>query len=876
MNKYFTIVLCLIINFHAANILASGSKKEIVLGIVDSKMSPSLFKEGIRLAMTSLNQAGGTLGKKWRVIFYDDENSPEKGQAIAEKLCSNPDIFAVIGHRHPEVALSASIVYKDEKKLFISPGADINLYGGTYIFRHGQGDKAKANKIASYADENNYHKVIIFNYFDSHEKVFADLFAKQANDKKITIVSRKSFSSWDQNFAPMISDAISFGPFDAIFLSGSLPLSGYLIQQIREMGIMVPILGSDHLDSSSLSVIAGKAAENTIVPTIFDPTNPLKKTEYFVYEFQSSYGMKPDTWAAMGFDTIKLLADVIEKCQSCDPVVIDNHLRFQKQWEGVVGSYSLLQNGMMIPQSYFFKRFKNGGFEFPKRIIKEDQFELIRDITLCLPVQPEIKTLDPSLVKHPGLQSMLNLIFLGLTGFDKENNLIPMLASSWTYDDNHKKYTFKLRKEARWSNNTPVTAHDIVETLKRNIQNSSSCPNAKLLYALKNAQAIHTGKMKQLSDLGVVARDNYTVEFLLERPLAYFPELLTHPVFWPLPSKIIKDKPDNWTLMNNIMTNGPYKLCFYEPDYLLIFRKNEAFFNQQDINIPEVRFYVIPDGILGLDYFVNHKLDALPQRLLKMPQDQLPFIITHPRLRKTYHQFPGNTIYSIKFNIHLLPVDDLLIRKAIMASIDTNRLTTMITRSGELPVCSLVPPDKQADFDGCFRFQPKEARKRLNESGYPDGLSFPKLLIFYENSEKDRKIAQGLADIIHKNINVQVQLTDNKNLAHINLVKRKARYYVGEYFDHLFDLNPLQDRLLKSYNEFQKTYDQLMIEKNAQKIMYLIEKADNLLIHKEAVVMPLFVTCQHTLVSPRVGGWENRFQGQHHLWQWSLRKTKNF
>ena len=67
------------------------------------------------------------------------------------------------------------------------------------------------------------------------------------------------------------------------------------------------------------------------MPTIFDPTNPIKKTEYFVDEFQSKYGMVPDTWAAMGFDSVKLLSDMIEKSQSCDPVVIDNNLRFQKQ-----------------------------------------------------------------------------------------------------------------------------------------------------------------------------------------------------------------------------------------------------------------------------------------------------------------------------------------------------------------------------------------------------------------------------------------------------------------------------------------------------------------------------------------------------------------
>jgi len=865
--KKVLLIVSILLFFQTAD---SNAKDEIVLGVVDSSTSPSLFKEGIHLAISSLNHTGGTMGKKWRVIIYDDENSPKKGQMIAETISANPDVVAIIGHRHPDVALAASIIYKAEKKLFISPGTDINLYGGTYIFRHGPDDKTKAEKIANYAFENNFHNIIILSYYDSYEKVFADLFAKQVNDKQMNIVARKSFSSWDQNFAPIISEAVSFGAFDAIFVSGRLPLAGYLINQIRDMGIMVPILGSDNLDTSSLSIIAGKSAENTIVPTFFDPTNPVKKTELFVDDFQSQTGMIPDTWAAMGYDTVKLLALTIEQTRSCDPIVIDNNLRFMKKWEGVVGSYSLFNNGILLPQSYFFKRFRNGGFEFPERAIKEDKFELIKDITLCLPMQPEVKTFDPAFAKHPAIHQMLNLMFLGLTGFDQQKKLIPMLASSWEHAD-YKKYTFHLRKDAHWSNQTPVTAHDVVATMQRNIQAGSSCPDIKFLYTLQNGQAIHERKIKQANRLGIVATDDHTVEFTLEYPLVYFPELLTLPVFWPLPSTINQNTENVWKLTKNKVTNGPYRMVFCKPDYLFIFRRNAAYFNKESVSIPEIRFYVIPDGILGLDYYVNQKLDALPFSFLEIPLETIPYIRSQPRIRQQYFQSTGNTVYSVLFNPNLPPVDDKCIRKAIMASVDRYRLTSIITAGGEYPTNSLLPPDEPTEVN--FTFNPNEAQTRLVEAGYPDGKNFPDLLISYENPG-DKKIAKGLADIISRHLQIDINIIENKP-AHINLVSRKARYYPGEYLDNLFIQNPSQDHLKESFAEIIRLSEQLRQVKNYQKIKHMISIADNMMIQKEAIVMPLFVNCHHSLFSPRVNDWENQFQGQHYLWQWSLRKNMN-
>ncbi|KPA17310.1 Bacterial extracellular solute-binding protein, family 5 [Candidatus Magnetomorum sp. HK-1] len=300
------------------------------------------------------------------------------------------------------------------------------------------------------------------------------------------------------------------------------------------------------------------------------------------------------------------------------------------------------------------------------------------------------------------------------------------------------------------------------------------------------------------------------------------------------------------------------------------------FFLEKEVNIPEIRFYVVPDGILGLDQYFNNELDVLAPIFIQIPVNELPMIRVNPRLRKEHTQFVGNTIYSIRFNINYPPVDETLIRKAIIQSIDKYKLTTIVTRGGEYMVNSFIPPKEYVDLKNCINinYKPAQAQTRLSETGYPDGVGFPKLFISYEGAEYEKNIAQGLGAIISKNLNIDVELTENEK-SHIVLVKRKASYYPGEYLSDLFMPNPLDNQISQSYKKIEILFNQMMLEIDSEKTLNLVKQAEKIMIQNEAVAMPLFVTNDHYLVNTRVKGWKNRFKGQHHLWQWSLQKGMN-
>jgi len=99
------------------------------------------------------------------------------------------------------------------------------------------------------------------------------------------------------------------------------------------------------------------------------------------------------------------------------------------------------------------------------------------------------------------------------------------IATEWTFDEASLTWTFKLREDAVWSDGVAVTAHDFVYGLQRLMNPETAAPYAFIGEYVKNGLAVETGEMAP-EELGVVAVDDYTLEIALERPCAYFIEMM--------------------------------------------------------------------------------------------------------------------------------------------------------------------------------------------------------------------------------------------------------------------------------------------------------------------------------------------------------------
>ena len=348
---------------------AATDTKEILLAVVDSSSTKSLFVRGVALAIEEFNNKHA-IKQTLVAQYYDDRGKITKARSLARKLARDEDVDAVIGHLSSATARVASIVYDRAGLVMITPGAtgtDLIRRESKFIFRNIPSDEIFAREAVRYIQEKQYKRVLII-YDQAHlTRSLAKLFHEAIDDANdaigddvdIEVTATRFYPSWEKDYRALIAKARKEASFDALFLSGTLPQAAEMIKQFRAMGVSVPIIGSIELDSPHLPDMLGKAAKNTIIVTVFDPEHSNKITRDFVRRFKAKYGKEPDTWAAQGYDAVRLLTEAIIEGKSHLPATMATTLRLGRDWQGAAGKYSMGPDGDVIEKDIFFKAVKS-------------------------------------------------------------------------------------------------------------------------------------------------------------------------------------------------------------------------------------------------------------------------------------------------------------------------------------------------------------------------------------------------------------------------------------------------------------------------------------------------------------------------------------
>ena len=866
---------------------AVQNNNEILIAIVDSFKSQTNFFKGVRLAVDRINNNGGIHGKQVNIIEYDDQNSLSTATRIASQLSSQKNIIAVIGHRDPEIAISVSVTYKANNIIFISPGADINRFGGSYIFKFSPTDKNLSQAITQFSIRNEYHSIVILYDISPSTKRFAEVLNEKAIEAGIHIVAEKFYSTVDSDFRFILSDIKMNHSFDAIYLSGKIPGVTHLIKQMREIGINQPILTTNRIDINDHWTNTGKASDNTIVATCFNNRLRKQNTQSFIKAFQSKFSVLPDNWAATSNDMVCFLAHAINKSASTQPIVVNSTIRFMDKWQGVLGEYDISRNGVIRPQQIFFKRMKSGKFdilEYNSAFI--DGYDLVKDITVSIPIKDNITQLDPTYAINESSIEIVDQLFSGLTTFHPETyEVIPDLAVEWKTFNNGQKYSFKLRKDAVWTNNQPITAYDIEWAIRHHILPETQCPHVSTLFVIKNAEKIYHKKLSDLSKLGVKAIDNYHLEFLLEKPSSFFPYLTTLNSFKPLPVETIKTYGKNWTKLQNIVTSGPYRFALSIRDAMMILRKNPSYYDKQHVNIEEIRYIFIQDSILGLSMYLNEDIDIIGGKYLPISRSHLYSIQSNPLLRDHYHSFPLLKTYGFVFNTNLSPVNDPLVRKAIVSSVDRKMIISFLTRGNEQLALSFTPPfvfgAVSYDKNIGIPYNIEKAKQFLKEAGYPNGEGFPEITLSYHNTHTNKIIANAVSLFLKKYINITLICRPvQENVAYDSVKPQSHMYSFGWHCNYPDANNFLYDQLhSQTPNSIiywtNKAYSQIVLKARDCLDPELRKKyytsAEKILVQEEAYIFPLFYDNAQILVNPRLLNWYFMPLGGQQIKNWVLK-----
>ncbi|MBF0118395.1 MAG: ABC transporter substrate-binding protein [Desulfobacterales bacterium] len=875
---------------------ANKSSRDIIIAVVQTSSDNSFLIEGVSMAVEEINNEGGTLGRKIKTIIYDDKGSIVEGFKIARKVADNYDVVAVIGHMHSDVAVSTALTYDKNGIIFISPGAThpkLTRYGGEFVFRNISSDEEIAISVAKF----------LFLYKQDKKKIgicyerdagtigyneVKEVFAENMTNLGGEIMFSRSFLPWQSDFRTMLSEIKKGYNFDSLFIAGSLYSSSNLIKQAREMGIDAEFIGIYTLDSHEFISIAKEAAEATIIPTVFNPHRLSRTTRDFVDRFKSKYHVLPDTWAAQGYDAVKLIAYALKKGGTTNPNILSNSIRYIKGWDGVTGSYSFTQNGDIENKSIYFKKVQNEDFVFLRRQFSETDDEGVdivnysKDSTLRLALKEDIKTIDPGLIKEPNEKEIAEQLFLGLTQFGRNKEVIPEIAESWIASQDIKTFHFKLRKDVKWSNDKPVTSNDLVYAIRRNINPEMKSPYAKKLYILKNGEAINKGHIKDRTQIGVRAIDDYTVEFNLENSAPYFPELVSLPVFWPQPADVIEKYGDMWANVENIKNNGAYSIAIWKKGVTIVLKANPYYYNSSNLAIPEVRYSVVPSEDVAFAMYQNNELDIIGGSYLNIPKEKIPDIKYDPILSTQYRHVTLPCTYSYGFNTKLFPVDNILVRKAISSAISKKLLLDLLKKKGIFEVADTFTHN--SFFEGfstkkieSINFNPIQAKKWLKEAGYPDGKGFPEIMILCKESKNDIEIADGIKEFLKHILNINVSLiTSSEDNFNEERQNKKTHMFQFEWCaEYLSEESWLLDADIPKLTSWDNTYFSQIIDKATKEINEterdkLFRRAEEILNGEESVIIPIFFYGTNWLVKNRVSDWYAMPIGGQHINNWSL------
>lgn len=308
---------------------------------------------GAELAIEEINAAGGINGKKIVPVKIDNKSDAAEATTAANRLINKDKVIAIIGASTSGNTVAQAQIANKNKVILISPSGTspnvtVNDAGkvNEFVFRTSFIDPFQGNVAANFAANKLKVKNVAI-YADNasdYAKGLASSFKSTFEAAGGKIVAEESYVAKDTDFRSTLTRIKSAKP-EFIFIPGYYEEVGLIIKQAREMGITVALMGADGWDSPKLVDLAGKEAlNNTFITNHYSSEDPEGKIQEFNKKFEEKYGKSSDSFNALGYDTIYLLADAIKRAGSLDTTKIKEALEATNGLALVTGIYSLDEN----------------------------------------------------------------------------------------------------------------------------------------------------------------------------------------------------------------------------------------------------------------------------------------------------------------------------------------------------------------------------------------------------------------------------------------------------------------------------------------------------------------------------------------------------
>lgn len=451
-----------------------------------------------------------------------------------------------------------------------------------------------------------------------------------------------------------------------------------------------------------------------------------------------------------------------------------------------------------------------------------------------------------------------------LLTYDENGEIEYRAAESYEVNDDSTVWTFHLREDALWSDGTPVTSADFMNTITRALDPASGSGYANYLFPIENAEAIYNGEA-DVDSLGVETPDEHTLIFRLAEPCVYFLDLLRLPVYTPSCSEYADSADSGWDRdPETSLSNGPFCLAEYVPDQYFVLEKNENYWNADAVKLDTITYRFFDDTQSMANAYEAGEADvatSLSSTVMEAYEGTDDLFVTD--------QIATRYIYM---NLNVEPLNDVRVREAINLAINREELCQIVGSDTE-PAYNLVAKymkDKNTgeyfvdEADQPFEEDVAKAQELLAEAGYPNGEGFPELTYNYPTLEMDSDTAQVIQEQLKENLNITI------NLEAQELQANYSTRYAGDFdlcrmnwtadfadpYTYLSMLLSNSTYNCSGINDME--YDSIVAASNSEsdpaKRSELLHQAEQLAVGEQFYIIPLFAMKSVNLVNPDITG----------------------
>ncbi|MBI5345999.1 MAG: peptide ABC transporter substrate-binding protein [Chlamydiae bacterium] len=451
--------------------------------------------------------------------------------------------------------------------------------------------------------------------------------------------------------------------------------------------------------------------------------------------------------------------------------------------------------------------------------------------------QPQ--TLDPRKARDTCSITVMKMLFEGLTRIGLDGKAQNAIADDIAISDDGKVYTFKLKKTF-WTNGDAVTSYDFAYSWKTVLNPNFASSNAFQLYVIKGAKEAKEGKIS-VEDVKIFTPDASTLVLELENPVAYFLDLLSFPVFFPV-SKNLDQKNSSWS--QDVLTfvgNGPFYLKSLKHHDLMEVEKNKNYFDEKMVKIQKISMFML-SAESELDLFDTSELDLAGSPFSVLPVDALVSLKTRPN----YFQTPFLATEFIRINIK--EISDVALRKKMMSSFDRQSLVEHVLQSGTAAE-TFVPVEMGLNTPIHL-----DATKDID-------VKQEKFTLMYSNTARGSLIAQTAQSQLKKN-NIEIQLEPLERKVYLEKMAT-GQYqlalgsWIADFNDPVSFLNVFKYQNCGTNNTFWENsnytsfLDQALLCSDKEKRKALLQQAENILL-EEAPIIPLDHLSGNYLKNPKL------------------------